>query len=212
MISLENVTDHTILNLLAKFPLLELYKWLGFKTLLHLPAWMNRCVGVLIYNTGIYFKGFFHIVNLLCGTPSENNFDLERFGVIIAHEPGGASVNNILQWVQFARTGQFRKFDHGAEKNIEKYGHHEPPKYKFEDLKIHKFPKYLFRGTKDSVVSEKDFQALVDSLDPETTFDHHLPDYAHLDYIWGVNSDVILYNKIADIAVTHSAASEPVTP
>lgn len=98
VISLNNVESHTILNMLAKYPLLEFYKFLGFKTLLHLPPWMNRCVGVLIYNTGIYFKGFLGIVNLLCGYTKESNFDLERFGVIIAHEPGGASVNNILQW------------------------------------------------------------------------------------------------------------------
>jgi lysosomal acid lipase/cholesteryl ester hydrolase len=98
VISLNNVESHTILNMMAKYPLLELYKLLGFKTLLHLPPWMNRCVGILIYNNGIYFKGFLNIVNLLCGVPSENKFDLERFGVMIAHEPGGASVNNILQW------------------------------------------------------------------------------------------------------------------
>jgi hypothetical protein len=132
--------------------------------------------------------------------------------VIIAHEPGGASVNNILQWVQFARTGEFRKFDHGTEKNQEKYGQDEPPRYNFEELRVHKFPKHLFRGAKDSVVSEKDFKNLVDTLDPDTTFDHHLPDYAHLDYIWGVNSDVILYNKIADIVEANSIAPEPVTP
>lgn len=71
-------------------------------------------------------------------------------------------------------------------------------------LKQYKFPKYLFRGTKDSVVSEKDFQVLVEHLDRDTTFDHQLADYAHLDYIWGVNSDVILYHKIGDILDGHS--------
>lgn len=131
VISLNNVDDHMIINLLAKYPLLELYKMLGFKTLLHLPAWMNRCVGILIYNTGIYFKGFLNIVNMLCGSPNENKFDLERFGVIIAHEPGGASVNNILQWIQFARKGSFRKFDHGKKKNLQIYGQEEPPAYNF---------------------------------------------------------------------------------
>lgn len=109
--------------------------------------------------------------------------------------------------VQFARSRSFRKFDHGAKRNNELYGSHEPPLYNFAELKKFKFPKYLFRGTKDSVVSERDFQMLVDSLDRDTTFDHHLPEYAHLDYVWGVNSDVILYHKLGDILTEHSPIS-----
>ncbi|CAM5999488.1 unnamed protein product [Sphagnum balticum] len=70
---------------------------LGFKTMLQFPTWMKQCVGVLIYNTGFYFKGFMAFVNLLSGYSKENNIDLQRFGVIIAHEPGGTSVNNVLQ-------------------------------------------------------------------------------------------------------------------
>jgi hypothetical protein len=58
------------------------------------------------------------------------------------------------------------------------------------------------------VVSEQDFQGLIALLDRETTFDHHLADYAHLDYIWGVNSDVILYHKIGDILTGHSPVSQ----
>ena len=37
---------------------------------------MNKCVGILIYNTSLYFKGFLQIVNLLCGEPNENKIDL----------------------------------------------------------------------------------------------------------------------------------------
>jgi hypothetical protein len=59
---------------------------------------MNKCVGILIYNTSLYFKGFLQIVNLLCGEPNENKIDLSRLGVIIAHEPGGSSTDNIMQW------------------------------------------------------------------------------------------------------------------
>lgn len=75
-----------------------------------------------MYNFKLYINIFLHIVNLLCGYPESNKIDLDRFGVIIAHEPGGASVNNLKHWIQQTKTEQFRKFDHGVKKNRIVYG------------------------------------------------------------------------------------------
>lgn len=69
MISLKNVKNHPVLNLASKTPVLELYSLLGFKTFLHLPGWLSKCVGVLIYNTKFYLNAFLHVVNVLCGYP-----------------------------------------------------------------------------------------------------------------------------------------------
>jgi lysosomal acid lipase/cholesteryl ester hydrolase len=51
VISLENVTEHVILKYLSMFPLVELLKALGFKTVLSLPKWVTKATGILIYNT-----------------------------------------------------------------------------------------------------------------------------------------------------------------
>lgn len=59
---------------------------------------------------------------MLCGTPKKNKINLDRLGVIIAHEPGGASIPNVLQWIQIYRYGKLRKYDMGKKKNLEKYG------------------------------------------------------------------------------------------
>lgn len=95
VISLENLDSHTVLNYLGKFKLVKVLKWLGFKTILSLPKWVTKATGILIYNTKFYFNFFFGIVNMLCGKPVRNKIDSERLGVIISHEPGGASIPNV---------------------------------------------------------------------------------------------------------------------
>jgi hypothetical protein len=97
---------------------------------------MSKLFGVLIYNSWLYFKGFFMFINALCGAnQNEPKIDGKRFGVILSHEPGGSSVNNVLHWVQIYRRGYFHKYDHGKTKNMEIYGSVHPPQYSYNTLK-----------------------------------------------------------------------------
>lgn len=89
----------------------------------------------MIYNTDFCFKFFFSIVNILCGKPIKDKIDTERLGVIISHEPGGASIPNVQQWVQFYKTGKMAKFDYGKKKNKVLYGSETAPEYTFDHLK-----------------------------------------------------------------------------
>lgn len=204
VISLKDVNNHPVINLAAKAPVLELYALLGFKSFLHIPSWLSKCVGVLMYNFKIYINIFLHIVNLLCGYPESNKIDLDRFGTIIAHEPGGASVNNLKHWIQLAKSKEFRKFDYGKKKNEEVYGNILPPTYNFDRLRECSFNKYLFRGMKDAVMSEHDFNFLLSKLDSNSTFSYEITDYAHLDYIWGVCAKQMLYENILNIVLNES--------
>lgn len=112
---------------------------------------------------------FFGIVNILCGTPNKNKIDLERLGVIISHEPGGASIQNVLQWIQFYRHREMKKFDHGKKKNKQIYDSEEPPSYNFEHLDSLPFNTHIFKGTKDAVISEKNFSLLKTKMNAERT-------------------------------------------
>lgn len=125
-----------------------------------------------MYNFKVYINIFLHIVNLLCGYPQANKIDLDKFGTIIAHEPGGASVNNLKHWIQLARSHEFKKFDFGKKKNRTVYGSDSPPSYNFNNLKQFSFNKYLFRGMKDAVMSEQDFNFLLSNLDTNSTFSY----------------------------------------
>lgn len=127
VISLENVTDHKVLKYVSKISGLKILRFLGFKTVLSLPKWVTKATGILIYNNNFYFKFFFAVVNQLCGTPVATKINTDRLGVIISHEPGGASIPNVEQWVQFYKSGKLAKFDFGKKKNLSVYGSPTPP-------------------------------------------------------------------------------------
>lgn len=128
--------------------------------MLSLPKWVTKATGILIYNNFYVFKFFLGIVNALCGVPVVDKIDKSRLGVIISHEPGGASIPNVMQWVQFYNSGKMRKFDHGKKKNKIVYGAEIPPEYKFDHLKSLPFKSYIFKGEKDAVMSNKDYENL----------------------------------------------------
>lgn len=82
--------------------------------MLIIPNWMSKLIGVLIYNSWFYFKLFLLIVKGLCGHNQEKEkINLDRFGVVISHEPGGTSINNVLHWIQIYRQGHLHRYDHG---------------------------------------------------------------------------------------------------
>ena len=71
--------------------------------------------------------------------------------------------------MQLLRTGEFRKFDYGTELNLKKYGTPESPKYDLSKLKDFNVKKYLFRGTKDAMISKENFEKLMEVLPKEST-------------------------------------------
>lgn len=55
--------------------------------------------------------------------------------VMVRHEPGGTSFQNLEHWFQMMKTGEFKMYDFGsAEKNFEKYGQEVPPFYDTEEM------------------------------------------------------------------------------
>lgn len=115
--------------------------------------------------------------------------------------------------MQNLRDGKFRKYDWGEKKNLEKYNNIHAPEYPVENLKNLNIPKYLFRGSRDSVVNEKDFNKLLKLLPQESTYSYVIniyflffyvifkivDDYSHLDYVWGFNGYEKLYKDIVEI-------------
>lgn len=70
---------------------------MGYKNFFVIPKSISRRVGVLChYLPFLYDVGLFHVMNLLCGFPEENRIPRDKVSVIVTHEPGGASIRNIL--------------------------------------------------------------------------------------------------------------------
>ena len=199
VISLENVKDHGLLKILSKYYLVEILEMLGFKTILNLPKQMNRKVGVLIHHYAFYANIILNFIYLLCGKTERNNLDVKRLGVLVSHEPGGTSIQSVKHWVQTYRNGKFRKYDYGATKNKLIYGSEIPPDYSFDHIRDFPFKTHIFRGEKDAVISDKDFEFLTGHFDRNNLEIHTIKDYAHLDYAWSISAKEDIYDKIVDI-------------
>jgi lysosomal acid lipase/cholesteryl ester hydrolase len=61
------------------------------------------------------------------------------------------------------------------------------------------FNSYIFKGSKDAVVSEKNFGRLQTEMNQEKLKVFELDDYAHLDYVWGVEAHLDIYSPILEI-------------
>jgi hypothetical protein len=108
-----------VLKALSKLYLVEIYKSIGFKKVLVLPKMLSKAVGVLLYNSVTHFKIMMGFIGVFCGFSVKNKIPESLFGVIIAHEPGGASVNNVLHWIQcYRQGGKMHRFNYGPDKNL----------------------------------------------------------------------------------------------
>lgn len=101
------------------------------------------------------------------------------------------------------RSGEFRKYDFGKEKNIQKYGFEEAPLYDVDKLMDFDIEKYLYIGDKDYLANLDDFQYLLEKLPKNSTSTHIIEDYAHLDYVWATDSPQLIYNQIINILETY---------
>jgi len=59
--------DHGLLTILSRYYLVEILEKLGFKTILNLPKWMNRKVGVLAHHFAFYADIISNFIVILCG-------------------------------------------------------------------------------------------------------------------------------------------------
>ena len=112
VVSLANL-DHSLLNIVGKFKIMELANFFGLKRLLILPKFFSKNLGGMICNNKIHSKLIMLFIRWLCGFNEKNKIPNDYFGVMLTHEPGGASPNNILQWINCYRTGQMKRLDHG---------------------------------------------------------------------------------------------------
>ncbi|XP_070802225.1 lysosomal acid lipase/cholesteryl ester hydrolase-like [Pituophis catenifer annectens] len=135
------------------------------------------------------------IMSFIAGSNTPN-FNLSRMDMYVAHSPAGTSVQNLLHWKQIYHEKVFQAYDYGTkEKNMEKYNQTTPPVYKIEDIKI---PFAFWYGGNDLLVNIKDLQALLARLG-NVIYHQHVPEWQHLDYIWGLDAPEVMYMHIIEI-------------
>ncbi|NWX51860.1 LIPM Lipase, partial [Steatornis caripensis] len=124
------------------------------------------------------------------------NIDLNRVDVYLAQSPAGTSVQNIIHWSQEARSGKFQAYDWGSlKKNIEIYQQATPPLYNVEKMTV---PTAVWTGGQDLLADPKDVEILLSQI-KRLIYHKRIPEWAHLDFIWGLDAPLHMYNEIIDL-------------
>jgi len=83
-------------------------------------------------------------------------------------------------------------FDYGFFGNLKQYRQISPPKYDLSQMKV---PTVLYYGANDWLADLKDVAYLLKNL-PNLVEKNLIEPYNHMDFVWGVNADDQIYNKI----------------
>ncbi|XP_075034378.1 lysosomal acid lipase/cholesteryl ester hydrolase-like [Mixophyes fleayi] len=131
---------------------------------------------------------------LLCGF-NRWNLNMTRVHVYTSHCPAGTSVQNILHWSQAVNSGKLQAFDWGIIGNMKHYKQATPPVYNVTDMKV---PTAIFSGGKDWLGDPKDVALLLHEIS-NLVYHKEIPEWEHLDFIWGLDAPYRLYNKILNL-------------
>ncbi|MBN3276480.1 LICH hydrolase, partial [Polyodon spathula] len=165
------------------FPQSALIKWFATEICSHEP------LDVLCGN--VFF--------VLCGF-DKNNLNMSRTPVYITHCPAGTSVQNILHWRQVANSKKLRAFDYGCTGNMAHYNQLTPPLYYVRDMKV---PTALWSGGHDTLADPKDVTVLLTQI-PNLVYHEDIPQWNHLDFIWGMDAPERMYNQIVKLMNQHA--------
>lgn len=138
-----------------------------------------------------------NVVFYLCGR-DEEQFNKALLPVFMSNLGTGTSWKTATHFAQeITSGGRFQHFDYGYYKNIEKYGSLQPPQYDLSKITLNIT---LFWAENDLLSSARDVNKLYDRLPKYTTkYLVPFPKFNHLDYLWAVDADTLLNDKILEL-------------
>jgi len=183
-----------ILSILAQLDVVEIFTIFGFEDFL--PPTKNYILKIL-------FSDFCYECETCCvdvieaiSGPHNAAFNDSRMPVLITHEPGGTSVQNIAHWSQMADSGEFQAFNYGsASENKKHYNSTIPPIYDVTKIPEN-FSIGLWSGGEDLLADPIDVQTLVKLLGSRVKVWQVLENYAHVDFTWAVSAHYEMYPEV----------------
>ncbi|XP_021094833.1 lipase member N isoform X1 [Heterocephalus glaber] len=131
---------------------------------------------------------------------NKKNMNMSRMDVYMSHAPTGSSIQNILHIKQLYQADEFRAYDWGNEaENMQHYNQSQPPIY---DLTAMKVPTAIWAGGKDVLVTPQDVARILPQIGNLCYF-QMLPDWNHVDFVWGLDAPQRVYNKIIALMKDH---------
>lgn len=176
---------------LGRLPALVIEDVLGHKQFLPQTA-LLKWMGVHVCTHAILKELCGNIFFVICGF-NEKNLNMSRVDVYTTHCPAGTSVQNVLHWSQTVKRHKLQAFDWGSpEKNYFHYNQSYPPLY---DMKRMTVPTAVWSGDKDLLADVSDIKILLMEI-PNLVYHESIPDWDHVDFIWGLDAPWRLYNKV----------------
>ncbi|XP_017777752.1 PREDICTED: gastric triacylglycerol lipase-like isoform X2 [Nicrophorus vespilloides] len=117
------------------------------------------------------------------------------FPIMLASLPDRESLKPFVQYIQFADTAEFKKFDYGSKGNLKKYGTEKPPKYDLGKISV---PVYTFIGTSDDLTPFSNAETFHKELTVYNEI-YALQNYSHMAYFLDANAKEVLYKPFFNL-------------
>jgi lysosomal acid lipase/cholesteryl ester hydrolase len=115
--------------------------------------------------------------------------------ILMGHEPGAVtSTRTVIHVLQLVNNGKFQKFDHGPKDNLKFYNQRNPPDYEFSKVDV---PVVLMWSDNDWLSHPIDIARMELEL-PRVIESYKVPlkDFNHADFVFGIDADILVYQKI----------------
>ncbi|KAL2493575.1 Triacylglycerol lipase 2 [Forsythia ovata] len=214
LMALGAFSQKEVLNMIRSAALLSPIAYLG-----QMPSPLARSAADVFIAEDLFWLGLKEfslggeatskLVDDICKAPSINCTDLMAIFTgpnccintsksYLDHEQPTAT-KNMIHLAQMIRGGSIAMYDYGSvDQNNKYYGQSTPPKYDMESIP-NDLPLFLSYGGKDMLSDVKDVQNLVEKLkdhDPDKLVVQFKEDYAHADFVFGVNAKQVVYNPL----------------
>ncbi|KAB2011731.1 hypothetical protein ES319_D09G040500v1 [Gossypium barbadense] len=148
----------------------------------------------------------------LCNYPGVDCYDLvtaitgkncclnaSTVDLFLQNEPQSTATKNMVHLAQTVRDGVIAKYNYGRpDYNLMHYGEARPPIYNISNIPKD-LPILISYGGQDALSDVEDVGQLLDNLkyhDVNKLSIQYIKDYAHADFIMGVNAKDIVYNQV----------------